>query len=81
MIYHLAFGPDPDLANDLSLSFGPMENTATCITPGIKDFGHWFWKIGRDAHNLQLFNGLISKKKKKRKSGGHFPSEHNYVAD
>ena len=44
--------------------FGPMEKTATCVTPGIRDFGHWFWKIGRDAHNLQPFNGLISKKTK-----------------
>ena len=44
--------------------FGPVEKTATCVIPGIRDFGHWFWKIGCDAHNLQSFNGLISKKKK-----------------
>ena len=29
------------------------------LTPGIRNFGHWFWKIGRDAHNLQSFNSLI----------------------
>ena len=43
--------------------FGPMGKMATCLTPGIRDFGHWFWKIGRDAHNLQP-NGLIKKKRK-----------------
>ena len=48
--------------------FGPMGKTATCLTPGIGDFGHWFWKICRDVHNLQPFNGLISKKKKKKKA-------------
>ena len=40
-----------------------MGKMATCLTPGIRDFGHWFWKISRDAHNLQP-NGLIKKKKK-----------------
>ena len=35
--------------------FGPMGKTATCLIPR---------KIGRDAHNLQPLNGLISKKKK-----------------
>ena len=44
--------------------FGPMGKMATCLTPGIRDFGHWFWKIGRDVHNLQPLNGLIKKKKK-----------------
>ena len=58
--------------------FGSMGKTATCLTPGIRDFGHWFWKIGCDAHNLQPFNGLISKINKSR---GHFPSRHNYVTN
>ena len=39
--------------------FGPMGKTATCLTPAVRDFGHWFWKIGCDAHNLQSLNGLI----------------------
>ena len=44
--------------------FGPMGKTATCLTPRIRDFGRWFWKTGRDAHNLQPLNGLILKKTK-----------------
>ena len=38
--------------------FGPMGKTATCLTPAVREFGHWFWKIGCDAHNLQSLNGL-----------------------
>ena len=49
-----------------TFDFGPMEKTATCVTPRIRDFGHWFQKIGRDAHNLQPFNGLILKIKQKQ---------------
>ena len=63
MIYHLsstafAFG------NFHFWHYGKNGKTATCLTPGIRDFGHGFGKIGRDAHNLWLLNDLISKKTK-----------------
>ena len=44
--------------------FGSMEKSTTCVTPGIRDFGHWSWKVSHDAHNLQPFDGLIKKKTK-----------------
>ena len=46
--------------------FGSMEKTATCLNPGIRDFGQWFWKTGREPNILQPLNGLISNKKQKR---------------
>ena len=45
--------------------FGPMEKSTTCVTLGIRDFGHWSWKVSHDAHNLQPFDGLIKKKQKR----------------
>ena len=47
--------------------FWPYGKNGTCLTPIIMDFGHWFWKIGRDAHNLQPLNGLIKKNKKQKR--------------
>ena len=44
--------------------FGPMEKTTTCVTSGIREFGHWFGKVGHDTHNLQPFNGLTKKNPK-----------------
>ena len=54
-----------------TFDFSPMEKMATCVTPRIRDFGHWFWKISHGAHNLQPFNGLIKKTKTKAVAISH----------